>query len=289
MFNIADKTDGASNLPAAEFNSIKNELENAITDTSQILTGADTHQFSNSMANYVSTSNYYTDSGTANAYVLTSVDSPKKSPTVYRVGMRARFIAGNTNTGPSTVNVAGLGVMSIKMPDGTPTLAGAIVQNKMYELILVGVNFLLQEENMIFYTKATLAANVTVPNIPGIVEVKPTVIEYNIGGCYDVTTGRFTPKVNGLYHIIFSAKTWVNTGDNYVSIYIAKDFTTLPIATKDSYVINTASGPVVTASALVYLTTSEFVFFLADTTDATNAYLQQYEHTYISVYLIKAF
>ncbi len=118
MQNIPTKVDGVSTLPAAEFNQIPAELETAITDTGQTLSGGILDQVSKAMATYAGGGDFYTDSGVADAYVLTVVGS-KKAPTAYFNGMSVRFLIGNVNTGASTVNVATLGVKNIKLADGT--------------------------------------------------------------------------------------------------------------------------------------------------------------------------
>lgn len=59
-----------------------------------------------------------TDSGAANAYVVTST-----TPfTAYAQGTFSTFLASASNTGACTVNVDGLGVKSIKKPNGTDDL-----------------------------------------------------------------------------------------------------------------------------------------------------------------------
>lgn len=123
MQNIVTKNTGDS-LTAAEWNQIPDELENSITDTGQSLSGGDLFQVSKAMAIYAAGGAFYTDSGAADAYVLSSVGS-KRAPVAYFEGMEIVFKAGNTNTGASTVNVAGLGVKTIES-DGSPLVAGQI-------------------------------------------------------------------------------------------------------------------------------------------------------------------
>jgi hypothetical protein len=68
------------------------------------------------------TVNYAVDSGTVNAYVVTLAQVPAS----YADGLWIRMRALNTSTGASTVNVNSLGVKTIKMGDGTDTVAGSI-------------------------------------------------------------------------------------------------------------------------------------------------------------------
>jgi hypothetical protein len=90
------------------------ELKNVVTSGGQTLddTGADQLQIAKSISDYASGADFYTDSGVADAYSLTPL-STRQSPDIYRNGMRIRFIAGNSNTGTSTVNVNGLGVKNL--------------------------------------------------------------------------------------------------------------------------------------------------------------------------------
>lgn len=99
-------------LPAVEWNQVPSELQNVITQTGQALTNADLNQVGKGVAEYVANGNFYTDSGIADAYVLTGIGS-KQSIQSYVNGMEVGFIPTNTNTGASTVNVAGLGVKNI--------------------------------------------------------------------------------------------------------------------------------------------------------------------------------
>lgn len=117
MKNIPTQTTSTT-LDPDEFNQPMDELENAILNTGISLSGGDVTQLSKSISNYVAGGSYYTDSGSANAYVL-SVVGNKKSPTSYFNGMLVRYRATNANTGASTVNVNGLGVLNIKQADGT--------------------------------------------------------------------------------------------------------------------------------------------------------------------------
>lgn len=58
----------------------------------------------------VSRGSFFTDSGTANSYVLTSTGV---SPSAYYDGMRVLFRPANDNNGASSVNVSGLGIKTI--------------------------------------------------------------------------------------------------------------------------------------------------------------------------------
>jgi hypothetical protein len=128
------KIDGSSTLPAAEYNSLGNESQNLVTGSGQALAGGDLNQFGKAAAIYGAGGDYYVDSGLANAYVLTVINS-KQAPHAYFDGMRVRFLPANTNSGASVINVNGLGSKPIKLDtSGTALPGGYIVTNKECEL-----------------------------------------------------------------------------------------------------------------------------------------------------------
>ena len=142
--DIVSKITGDS-LTATEFNQIPNELENTISSTGQTPNDGDLFQVSKSIADYTANGDFYTDSGAADAYVLAAQGS-KQAPTSYATGTRVRFSVGNTNTGASTVNVATLGVKSIKRQDGSALSIGDMVAGEIVELEYDSTNFLLKKE-----------------------------------------------------------------------------------------------------------------------------------------------
>lgn len=87
---------------------------------------------------------FYTDSGSANTYVLTIIGS-QVALTSYLTGMRVRFVPDTNNTGPSTVNVAGIGVQNIKNGDGTNTLLNQINTTDVMELFYDGTDFIISD------------------------------------------------------------------------------------------------------------------------------------------------
>ena len=99
------------------------EVQNVVEDSGQTLSAADLNQLGKAIADYVGNGDFYTDSGAADAYVLTVIGS-KQSPTAYTDGMNIAFSIGNTNTGASTVNVAGLGVKNLSGSSGSALSAG---------------------------------------------------------------------------------------------------------------------------------------------------------------------
>lgn len=100
------------------YNNIVTELKNAIITTGDAIDATQV-QLAEAMPSYAAVSTFYTDSGAADAYVLTPITT-FKSPPSYINGMQIRFRAGNAGTGgAATVNVNGLGVKSLKEADGT--------------------------------------------------------------------------------------------------------------------------------------------------------------------------
>lgn len=124
MQDLNDKTTG-SFLLAPEWNQVPSEIQNVIEGLGQTLSSGDLNQLGKGIAGYVANSNFYADGGAADAYVLSAVGSKQVAPS-YADGFSVTFIAGNTNTGASTVNVAGLGVKNIKLSGGSDPKIGDI-------------------------------------------------------------------------------------------------------------------------------------------------------------------
>ena len=124
MEDLSGKIIG-STLQAEEFIQPMSEIQNVIEQLDQTLTEADLNQLGKGIAGYVANGTFYTDSGIADAYVLTNIGSKQAIPG-YTDGLFASFIAGNTNTLASTVDIVGLGVRDIKLSTGSDPVAGDI-------------------------------------------------------------------------------------------------------------------------------------------------------------------
>jgi len=123
--DIVSKING-NTLSATEFNQVPIELEALQTSSGQTSTDTILNQVSIATSRYAA-NNFYIDSGTANAYILTlaaSMTNPVSAVAGqgYFIGMTIRFRAGNANTGASTVNVNSAGVKNLKQADGTTDL-----------------------------------------------------------------------------------------------------------------------------------------------------------------------
>lgn len=121
---LSDKITGGT-LTAVEWNQVPKELENVITGTGQALTNADLNLLGKAIAGYVANGFFYTDTGTAGAYILNIIGSKQRAPSLTD-GFKVEFITTNPNPGAATVNVASLGVINIKTQDGIDPLAGDI-------------------------------------------------------------------------------------------------------------------------------------------------------------------
>lgn len=89
--------------------------------------------------NALTYSNYAIDIGAPDVYAITV----SGLTTTYAAGLSFQFIASNTNTGASTLNVNGQGAQSIVRQDGTALSAGDIVANGVASVIYDGTNFQL--------------------------------------------------------------------------------------------------------------------------------------------------
>lgn len=120
MSSKYDPKDNGDTVSGDEYNNIVNPLANLITSSGQTIDTSNT-QVVKAVADYAAVGTFYSDGGVVNAYSLSAIGS-RLAPDAYSEGMEIRFRAGNTNTGAATVNVAGLGVKSIKQGDGSTDL-----------------------------------------------------------------------------------------------------------------------------------------------------------------------
>lgn len=259
MQDIATKVDGTSTLSAAEFNQIPSEMENLITTSGQTLSSGDLNQVAKAAANYAAIGAFYTDSGIADAYVLTNVGS-FKAPSAYTNGMVVRFKPGNVNTGASTVNVASLGVKSIKKADGsTDPAAGELEASKDISLIYDGTYFRI-------YTPATpiqaasqaeleTGSSTTVFTSPGRQQYHASACKVwilfngtgtvSITNSYNVTS--ITDHATGDYTITFTNA--LNTSNFATAVFASADPTVTAVWGGNTYARTTSSTRIQTAAA----------------------------------------
>ncbi len=128
MTKFNDKNTGDT-VSATEYNNVVRAFKNAIENSGQNI-NADNDQNSKAMANYAHVSTFYTDSGIADAYILSPI-SNFKGLTALAEGAGIRFRASNPNNGAATANVNGLTPVAIKKEDGITDLdAGDILTDQ---------------------------------------------------------------------------------------------------------------------------------------------------------------
>ncbi len=117
------KVDGISQLGADEWNQTVG-LNNLMQSTGQTPVTTDLNQISKASAQY-GAGNFFSDSGTANAYVLSPIGS-MQTPASYFDGMEVRFRPSSNSTTASTINVNSLGVKNIKLANGSTDITTQI-------------------------------------------------------------------------------------------------------------------------------------------------------------------
>jgi len=132
----------------------------------------------------------YTDSGAADAYVIT----PSPAITSYVGGMRFPIYisAGHTNTGGAcTLNVNGLGVKTLQLMNNTVPAAGQIIPAQIIDVIYDGAGFLLlnpiEARNfaIVAYT-GDVAATKAITGVgfrPTLVMIYEKATSYGLVGC----------------------------------------------------------------------------------------------------------
>lgn len=135
MRNISTKTDNVGDtLPADDFNAnLRSELQNLVTSGGFSLDpeggpDSDVEMLGKTITLYSNASQYYVDSGAADAYSLARTGT-MKALTSYVDGVVVLFKAANANTGASTINVDSLGIKDLVDNTGSALAAGAIVAN----------------------------------------------------------------------------------------------------------------------------------------------------------------
>ena len=127
-------------LTPGEFNSIQNELENIVVNTGGTLDGAegpdnDLNMLGQAAATYGSAGDFYEDLSAIVNYIVLDRESSLESPQSYIAGLKAIFKSTSTNTGATTINVAGLGDKDLKKPNGDPIGAADITIGLYYTVI----------------------------------------------------------------------------------------------------------------------------------------------------------
>lgn len=184
-----------------DLNGFKNENNNLIVGSGQLISTADNQQTHKAVAHYSGVGDYYAESGGTASYILSTTGAQVAPPT-YATGMKIRFVAGNTNTGPATVNVATLGVKDlIDDATGSTLSIGAIVAGKETQAYYDGADFRVTSLARSSKVRAHLSAAQGIPT--GSTEI----VAFD-GETFDVNsdfttgaTGQFKPTAAGYYSI----------------------------------------------------------------------------------------
>lgn len=147
MQDFGSKTDNSpppgGQLSAAEFNNLATENENAVLRSGAALSGASETQLAESLFIHAVKAQSFQDSGAANAYVCTPISgsSGVMLPAAYTnlSGSMLRFIAANSNSGASTINIGQttgtlLGSKKILSVSGAALVGGEIVSGAYVSL-----------------------------------------------------------------------------------------------------------------------------------------------------------
>ena len=125
---------------------------------------------------------YAAATGASNAYAVTL--SP--APTAYSAGLTVRFKANHTTSGAATLNVNGLGAVSVKRLDGvTDVTAEEIKSGQLLTVVHDGTNFQMQSP-------------------PGRAGAGPEAAVYGAGsdGVLNVASGTTTIDLGGLNYVV---------------------------------------------------------------------------------------
>lgn len=187
MEELDNKTTGGlapfKDLASADWNQAAAEILNIYRAFGVMPSAADLDQLGKGISNYVAGGNFYTDSGAADAYVLSVVGS-RQPNTLYQNGSLYMFLPDNDNTGASTANVSGLGAKNIKMPDGGDPPAGFIKTGILCLLRYDGTDLILEKHALTGGTKRTVitASDASWSWTPGVKSAQITAIGAGGGG-----------------------------------------------------------------------------------------------------------
>lgn len=189
-FNTS-KIDG-NTVAGIEWNQLA-DVDNFVISSGQTPATSNLEQLGIGSARYSSGGQFFTDSGTANAYVLSPV-SPFKSPVSsgagegYFNGMIIRFRAGNANSGTSTVNVNGAGVKNLKKADGTNLITGDILTTRDVTFRYNGTDF-IKVENVNQATNTIQGISYLQPSRNILINGAMAIDQRNNGSSQTITAG----------------------------------------------------------------------------------------------------
>jgi hypothetical protein len=154
-----------------------------------------------------------TDSGSANTYVVTTNGGPSAA---YADGNIVEFKAAAANTGASTINVNGIGVVSLTASGGASLQSGSIVANTWYRAIYNST-----------YSAFTLIAPISTTSFSGIISSAAPTNKVGLVAAGGLSTNAV--PIDATYAIDLTiAPTWtgVHTFANAVAFNSAVTFAT---------------------------------------------------------------
>lgn len=212
----------------------------------------------------VQTYDYAADAGANDTYVI----SVTPAPTAYVTGQVFRFKANTANTGAATLNVNGLGAISIVKNVSTALDTGDVLAGQIIEVVYNGTNFVLQSmiattSLVVAYTNGTATKNAgdasTTQNIahglgkiPKYVKIMAQVeVSSSPGGT------------------LLATATYNGTTQSSVSTYINNSF---GIVSDTNFRLNTASAATTYTSGVVTFDATNIIITWTKTGSSTGNY-----------------
>ncbi|MBT1509396.1 hypothetical protein KIP88_02680 [Bradyrhizobium sp. SRL28] len=247
--------------PAASIEYPQREIVNLITHAGLVNPdNTDLHQLSKSVQSMLM--NAQDDAGTANAYQVTM----HPAPNAYYKYLMVIFEVGNSNTGPSVMNVNALGPKPIVRIDGTALDADALIEDAIVCLMYDGVNF-----QMVWSSTGSKG----IPGLPNFLTAPKDIYVNNATGndvTYDGTTAAF---VTGTIHGPFKT---IQRAANEVTKYNLNGF---------NITVHVADGTYATPSGqttIQYMPTgSGFVIYLGNRATPANVVVQSVNRTALQI------
>lgn len=162
-------TAGNQTFSAEEANNLFSENKNATLAGGLTLddTGADVNQLALSMARHAQGAKYFVDSGSANAKILTKQNNFRPVSS-YFAGMEVCFYVLVSNTGSTTVNIDGAGVVGIRNEFGRALGANDLTAGNLVTLIYDGTNFRIKDRGINYpWLASSSPRNFTMSNSSG--------------------------------------------------------------------------------------------------------------------------
>lgn len=181
--------------------------------------------------------NFGTETGAANAYVVTL----PKAPTDYFTGLQIKFIPANSNSAASSVNVNELGVKAIVRQDGTALRAGDIPAGGRVTATYDGTNFVLDTSTGRMVSDAESAAQSSSDDRDAVSQMKT-----DVSGMKDTTTQLANQVAQNTQTVATNTQTVAE--DKAAVTQLKSDTETLANqVSQNTQTVNTKAGEVETA------------------------------------------